>query len=133
MKKQFSLGSHVGTASILLIFMVVCLISFATLTMVNSNADSKLTAKLEEKTTSYYEAVHKANAFVASEECNVIENGSFSTNEDTITQIFEINDFQDLYVTLEKGDSGNGISITRWQIVNEDEGDEYDVTLPVLK
>ena len=41
-KKQF--GMNIGSASILLVFVILCLVSFAVLSIVSANADSKLSA-----------------------------------------------------------------------------------------
>ncbi len=53
MRSNESSGSHVGTASILLIFTVLSIISFATLTLVNSKADYNLSNNLAERQKSY--------------------------------------------------------------------------------
>ena len=39
-KKKFSM--NIGSASILLVFVILCLVSFAVLSIVSANADSKL-------------------------------------------------------------------------------------------
>ena len=43
-KKQF--GMNIGSASILLVFVILCLVSFAVLSIVSANADSKLSARV---------------------------------------------------------------------------------------
>ena len=48
-KKQF--GMNIGSASILLVFVILCLVSFAVLSIVSANADSKLSARVLERTT----------------------------------------------------------------------------------
>ena len=40
-KKQF--GMNIGSASILLVFVILCLVSFAVLSIVSANADSSIT------------------------------------------------------------------------------------------
>ena len=57
-KKRF--GVNIGTASILIVFVVVCLVSFAVLSLVSANADYKLTQKLAERETDYYNACNLA-------------------------------------------------------------------------
>lgn len=58
-------GNHVGTSSILLIFIVLCLVSFAGLSLVSANADYTLTAKIASRTSSYYSASNKAQDVLA--------------------------------------------------------------------
>ena len=127
-------GSHVGSASILLIFTVLSIISFATLTLVNSKADYNLSNNLAERQQAYYKACHKGNAFIAA-----VNSGYSSGEEDGIMkESIPITDNQSLDITLEKNsannsaNSDNNYAITQWQIVNH--GDfNYDSTLPVLK
>ncbi len=135
MKKRFNFSTHVGASSVLLIFMVTSLVSFATLSMVNSSADNRLTQKLEEKNTAYYKAVHEANAYLAATDNMLSEGGNLEGESQT--KSFEINDSQSLVVTIILNDNpevyGRYYTVTQWQIVSEDSSDEYDVTLPVLK
>ena len=127
-------GSHVGSASILLIFTVLSLISFATLTLVNSKADFNLSNNLTERQKLYYEACHKANAFVAA-----VNSGYASGEENGIMkESIPITDNQSLDITLMSNignntlNSRNMYTISQWQIVNHDDED-YDYSLPVFK
>lgn len=52
-KTQFKL--NIGLSSILLIFVVLCLVSFAILSLVSANADKKLSIKMLERNRIYYE------------------------------------------------------------------------------
>ena len=47
--------SSFGFSSILLIFVMICIVTFATLTLVTANSDYKLSKKVAAKSTSYYE------------------------------------------------------------------------------
>ncbi len=127
-------GAHVGTASILLIFAVLSLISFATLALVNSKADYRLSTNLANRQTSYYNACHKGNAFVAA-----VNSGYTDTiQDDIIKKSIPITDNQSLDIALisnKTENSANFISdytIIQWQIVNYSDND-YDYTLPVFK
>ena len=62
-KKQF--GMNIGSASILLVFVILCLVSFAVLSIVSANADSKLSARVLERTTAYYAACNQAEQSLA--------------------------------------------------------------------
>lgn len=64
MNKGF--GINVGSSSILMIFVLLCLVTFSTLSLVSANADYKLTAKTVESVSGYYEADAKAELLLAS-------------------------------------------------------------------
>jgi hypothetical protein len=54
--KSKNVGLSVGTSSILVIFVLLCLTTFATLSMVSANADYKLTERAAEAVSDYYAA-----------------------------------------------------------------------------
>ncbi len=127
-------GSHVGSASILLIFTVLSLVSFATLTMASSRADYNLSSKLIERQKSYSEACHRGNAFVAA------VNSGYETgmSDGIIEESIPINDNQKLDIAIMQKKtnnseiSDNNSKIIRWQIVNISDF-EYNNTLPVMR
>ncbi|WP_026652060.1 hypothetical protein [Butyrivibrio proteoclasticus] len=133
MRKRSS-PAHVGSASILLIFTVLSVISFAVLTMVNSKADYNLTANLAARQQVYYSACHEGNAFVAAVNSGY-DNG---TDNGIIKKSIPITDKQSLDIALmsnsinKSTNSENGYRIIQWQIVNQQDT-SYDYTLPVLK
>jgi hypothetical protein len=55
----------VGISSVLLIFVVLCMVTFAILSVVSANADYKLSEKLVEHTEEYYVACNTAEAMLA--------------------------------------------------------------------
>ena len=127
-------GSHVGSASILLIFTVLSIISFATLTLVNSKADYNLSTNLADRQKAYYEACHKGNAFVAA-----VNSGYETGMEDGIMRAsIPITDNQSLDISIiansanNTANSDNKTGILQWQIVNHSNF-SYDTTLPVPK
>ena len=80
-KKQF--GMNIGSASILLVFVILCLVSFAVLSIVSANADSKLSNRVLERTTAYYDACNQAEQSLAGMDQNIIrrqKKTSCSTN-----------------------------------------------------
>ncbi len=127
-------GSHVGSASILLIFAVLSIISFATLTLVNSKADYNLSDNLAERQRMYYEACHKGNAFVAA------VNSGYETGEENgiMKESIPITDNQTLDIAIRSNsannstNSDNSADIIQWQIVNHSNF-SYDTTLPVAR
>ena len=127
-------GINVGSASILLIFTVLSLVSFATLTLVNSKADYNLSQNLAERQRAYYNACHSANAYIAA-----INSGYEASEENgIIKKSIPITDNQSLDIALMSNiennsvNSANKYTITQWQIVNHADSD-YDYTLPVFK
>jgi hypothetical protein len=127
-------GSHIGSASILLIFTVLSIISFATLTLVNSKADYNLSNNLAQRQKLYYEACHKGNAFVAA------VNSGFETGAEDgiIKESIPLTDNQSLDIAIMLNSANNSVNsdnnpgIIQWQIVNHEDF-EYDTTLPVMK
>ena len=62
-KKRY--GISVGSSSILIIIVILCLVCFAGLSIVSATADYKLSSRLAERTTKYYEASNLANKKLA--------------------------------------------------------------------
>lgn len=56
MNRKISTGVNVGGSSILVIFILLCLTTFATLSMVSANADLRLTEKSAAAVNQYYAA-----------------------------------------------------------------------------
>ena len=56
-KRQF--GMNIGSASILLVFVILCLVSFAVLSIVSANADSRLSTRVLERTLSVRRLRHR--------------------------------------------------------------------------
>jgi hypothetical protein len=134
METRSQKGINVGSASILLIFTVLSLVSFATLTLVNSKADYNLSQNLAERQSAYYSACHKGNAFIAA-----VNSGYEAPAEDGIVKTsIPITDNQSLDIALMSNignnsvNSANKYTISQWQIVNHADND-YDYTLPVYK
>ena len=125
MSKTPKAATHVGSASVLLIFTILSLISFATLTLVNSKADYNLSYNLAERQQQYYSACHEANAFIAA------VNSGYETQSENgiIEKNIPITDNQSLDIALQSSEN-SGYSVIKWQIVNHGEY-EYDYSLPV--
>ena len=128
-----SSGAHVGSASILLIFTVLAIISFATLAMINSKADYNLSNNLSERQKTYYEACHKGNAFVAA----VNSGYEVGAQDGIIKESIPITDNQSLDIAIMLNSANNSLNsdnnhgIIQWQIVTQSNFD-YDTTLPVV-
>ena len=57
-KRKFSI--NIGFSSILMVFIMICLVTFSTLTLLTSHSDYRLSQKMADKTIAYYEADTKA-------------------------------------------------------------------------
>lgn len=72
MKKKFSIGT--GVPSILMIFVVLALTTFAVLSFTSARADYKLTEKNCKYIIGYYEADKEAQTIIASIDAVILEN-----------------------------------------------------------
>lgn len=55
-KKQFSVGMNVGSSSILVTFVLLCLVTFAALSFVSAKADNDLAIETSDRIAAYYTA-----------------------------------------------------------------------------
>ena len=121
-KKQF--GMNIGSASILLVFVILCLVSFAVLSIVSANADSKLSARVLERTTAYYAACNQAEQSLAGMDKTLQRMYSSSDSEEAY-YVIPISDLQTLQVTIEilypESDEDTFYRITAWQVLNTEE------------
>lgn len=131
-KKKNIFGMNIGSASILLIFVILCLVSFAVLSIVSANADNKLTQKILSRTTAYYEACNNAEASLAAVDTTLRNIYLSSANADSYFQMvghsksyaIPISDLQTLQVTIEilypEKDDDTFYRITDWQVITKD-------------
>lgn len=63
--KQQSSFVNIGSSSLLVIFLVLSLVAFAVLSLVSAHSDYKLTSRLAEHKTEYYDASSKAEEILA--------------------------------------------------------------------
>lgn len=131
-KKQI-IGNHFGTSSILLVFVVLCLVSFATLSIVSANADYILSKKIAERTISYYNACNASELTLS--EINVSSDSSNLAYSGDTTQkyTYPIQDNQWLYMELEKASNGYDFLIRKYIVCTDTSSMEYNETLPVMK
>ncbi len=141
-KKTRSYGVNIGSSSILLIFVILCLVSFAVLSIVSAQTDYKLSCKLAERTTKYYEANNQVESYLQDLESSLakIYEDSASAEEyfalaghDTTFSI-PLSEQQMLNVrlTILYPEDGNGYyEINTWQVETQDTL-ELDDTLPVF-
>ena len=130
-KKQF--GMNIGSASILLVFVILCLVSFAVLSIVSANADSKLSTRVLERTTAYYTACNQAEQSLAGMdhtlrriyESSDSEEAYFASVGHGKSYVIPISNLQSLQVTIEilypVTAEDSFYKITAWQVLNTDE------------
>ena len=131
--KKHSFGINIGSASILLIFVLLCLISFAALSIVSANADSKLTAKVLERTNAYYEACNEAETSLAEIDKTLIRvylesesaDDYFASVGHSKSFNIAISELQTLVVQIEilypTRDEDTFYRITKWQVVTDED------------
>lgn len=68
MNKKFRGGVNVGTSSVLVSFVLLCMVSFAALTYLSAHSDYTLSQQTAQRTTEYYEANRMAELYMANVE-----------------------------------------------------------------
>lgn len=147
MNRKKSYGISVGTSSILVIIVILSLVCFAGLSVVSANADYRLSRKLAERTTTYYQATSLAHNDLAllDETLRQIyaESNSVSDYEqkikeslsDSLTFSYFISDSQSLIVSVNPIYPANTddtlFTISQFQIVTTDEP-ALDTSLSLL-
>jgi len=130
--KQKNYGVNIGSSSILLIFVLLCLVSFAALSIVSANTDAKLNNKVVERTTSYYEACNEAQTSIAEIDktlhdlytSGVDEEVYFAQVGHDISYVIPISDNQSLNVDLEilypQNAGDTFYQIISWKVITPD-------------
>ncbi len=141
---SLSFNGGIGSSSILVIFVILCLVSFAALSIVSANADYKLSKKVLERTTAYFQASNQAETMLAQLDFTLM---SIYENSSSEEEYFEqaghsksfslpVSDLQSLEisVTIEYplADGDSFYRLTSWQVVTTGEL-EYNGTLNVIK
>lgn len=134
----------IGSSSILVIFVILCLVSFATLSIVSANADYKLSTKILDRTTAYYEAQNQAEEELAQLDSSLrgtYETASSSAEYFDITGhettfLISVSELQSLEVTVQilypDNPDGSFYQVISRKVITTQELD-YDSTLNVIK
>ena len=122
MKRRVGSNLNIGTSSLLLIFIVLSLVSFAVLSLSSALTDRNMVEQTMQRSTEYYEACNAAEHTLADLNAALIE-ASIDGTLTTGTHQFDIaiNASQKLSVAMEthKPDSeGYCYTITAWKVVN---------------
>ncbi|MCR5177705.1 MAG: hypothetical protein K6C95_01835 [Lachnospiraceae bacterium] len=143
MTQETRFGAHIGTSSLLLIFLTLSLVSFGALSLAGAKADQRLSDKLYEHTLSYYAAQHEAEQFIAVTNSKLKKAYEASGDENAYRaavagmkteDAFPVGNSQELVVKLaiEYPDSADEdlFSIRSWRIKSISD-DDYTRHLPV--
>lgn len=143
-KKRNNFTLNIGTSSVLLIFIVLCLVSFAVLSLSSAVSDYRISQKVSSHTMDYYNACNEAEETLASVdnylkelyESGISRSTYFETVGRNLNYAFDISDIQSLEVGLHvlypKADGDPFYEITCWRVITT--GDlEYDESLNVMK
>lgn len=147
MNKKKSYGLNIGASSVLVIMVILSLVCFASLSFASANADYRLSRKLADRTTTYYEVCNKAQVSLLdlSDELAVVYELSESASDyeakikesfsDSLTFTYNMNENQALQITAVPvyTDPSSGLlyKITSWQIINLTTP-QLDESLPVF-
>ena len=118
MKKNKSSFINIGFSSIVMVFIMICLVTFATLSVLTAHSDYRLSKKMADKTTAYYAADTIARdmlAFVDDRLLQIYQTGLDSSDfyEGVLATDFSANAPSDVHnITLEKPDDDIIISYT---------------------
>ena len=145
MNKKSDFTMNIGLPSIMLIFVVLCLVSFGILSLVSANSDKQLSQKILDRSTSYYNACNQAEEMLCKidELLHIAYTNSASQDEyyKAIADIsnvytYKISDIQYLSITLsfkypQKANTAF-YQIESWQVITKDDLD-YDTNLDLIE
>ena len=109
MKKKTGMSVSIGSSTMLLIFVVISLVSFAVLSLSSAITDKKFTDKIKHKNISYYNACNTAEEQLGELDTILAKAYSTSANEaEYYSQVDEgttltvpVSDYQELQVVVE--------------------------------
>ena len=116
---------NIGTSFMLVIFILLCMVIFAVLSLSSALKDYDYTKQKADRTRAYYEACNEAEEIYAKIETE-------NHTEDSIEYSVPINENEQLQVTLKRhSDTENNYCIQSWLQISTEEW-TADHTLPVL-
>ncbi len=108
MERKIRGGVNVGTRSVLVSFMLLCMVCFAALTYVTASSDYALSLQTAQRTTEYYDANRLAELYMTNIEGLLSKHVKSCTDADefysSIPALFSDNDSVTVSVGQEKGD-----------------------------
>ncbi len=120
MNKKVHGGVNVGTSSVLVSFVLLCMVSFAALTYISAHSDYNLSKQTARRTTEYYEANRLAELYMANVEGLLSKRARACTNAgdyySSIPALFEDND---LFIVSEEAIRDNPVTISYTVLMND--------------
>lgn len=105
-KKNISAGMNVGSSSILVTFVLLCLVTFAALSFVSANADNRLAKATGERVSAYYSAKSLAEVNLANIDSLLTKHAKIYDKEEYFNNIEELfKDNSNYSVTREADDT----------------------------
>ena len=147
MKGKKRYGLNIGTSSILIIIVILCLVCFSALSITSASADYRLSKRLADRTTAYYDACNQAQLYlceISGELSGLYQNSTSEADyeskikesmQDSLIFSCPINDNQFLQVSISplypETPDGDFLHITGWQVINT-VTPELNQSLPVF-
>ncbi len=111
-KKQHG-GVNVGTSSVLVSFVLLCMVSFAALTYISAHSDYNLSKQAAQRTTEYYEANRMAELYLANAEALLAKHVRTCSNAgDFYSSIPELFADNDMMLVSEEESRDNPVTIS---------------------
>ena len=120
MPKKFKGGVNVGTSSVLVSFVLLCMVSFAALTYLSAHSDYNLSLQTAERTTQYYEANRMAELYMANIEGLLSKTAKDCSNAgDYYSSIPGLFDDNDQIIVSEEENRDNPVTLSYTVPMNE--------------
>ena len=103
----------IGSSSLLVVFLVLCLVIFAMLTLTGTQSDYRFSRQLADRRTAYYAACNQAEEQIASLDAA----GELKHMTESLSFQVQISDRQALFVELSP-DGTDGYVISAWQTIS---------------
>lgn len=123
-----------GISLFLLTFIILCLVSFAALSIVSARADARLTEKYRQQTEYYYGARNEAQKFLQALDGGADAGAGAGAADGMITRRFPAGPHMDLILSVQPAAGQDG---RNYRVICEKTEStvtyNYDSTLPVMK
>lgn len=135
MKNNVKMGISIGGPTIIMIFVVLCMTTLGTLSLVTANADYKLTQKTVDSTAAYYAADNQGELFLSQVDAianqasavellgKIPETTAIKNSDGSlfITHIIKVSDAQKLLIEISASSAADErYTINTWKVVNKD-------------
>ena len=132
-KQESGFKANIGSSSLILIFIVMCLVTFGMLSLTSAKSDLSLANRNADAVTEYYRADTEGEAFyrtVAGEVKTACANASGHEERLALTEV-AVERAQALHVELETDLDGEGsVRVAKWNVI-QTEDYEIDDSMPV--